>query len=47
MNTLHNRHPGFRGGLFSRTRTKRVEQTSNSISSGTFVAEAENCLRAG
>jgi hypothetical protein len=47
MNTLHNRHPGFRGGLFSHTRTRRIEQTSNSISSATFVAEAQSYLRAG
>ena len=46
MNTLHDHHPGFRGGLFSSTRTGRIEQTSKSISSGTFVAEAQSYLRA-
>ena len=47
MNTLRDRHPGFRGDLLCRTRTGRVEQTSNSIPSGTFVAETEINRRAG
>ena len=47
MNTLSYPHPGLRGGFLPQAQNSQVEQTSKSISSGTFVTEAQSYLRAG